>query len=129
MDPFSTSHDNNNFSGAGSGDVDAVGIDDFSLDKLDYLNDSLSLQTTNGGERSEGDVFSLGSIEEMPSPSTSQFESLNLQASTSTERGVKRDVEEDNGDVDVDDPFAALEAAIEEDKPKTEPSPEWKTYA
>ncbi|KAG7670538.1 hypothetical protein Ndes2526B_g00298 [Nannochloris sp. 'desiccata'] len=126
MDPFSTSHDNNNFSGAGSGDVDAVGIDDFSLDKLDYLNDSLSLQTTNGGERSEGDVFSLGSIEEMPSPSTSQFESLNLQASTSTERGVKRDVEEDNGDVDVDDPFAALEAAIEEDKPKTEPSPEWK---
>jgi len=122
MDPNSSnSNTNSNLDGFKSGDVSyAGGLDKFSLDTEDHINDSLSLHATNGlrgdiDERNDANIFSFGTREESaPSPSISQFKNMNLQASTSIGRGV----EEDGGDIDVEDPFAALEAAIEEDKPK-----------
>jgi hypothetical protein len=101
------------------------GIVDFSLDKLDSLNDPLSLRTSGLGDTSglhDGeDMFSLGvlnSENQVPSPSISQFDNLNLQTSGLVSGGGERDIEIDSGDGGDDDPFAALEAAIEEDKPK-----------
>ena len=112
MDPFSPSNDSNLAGSAG-------GLDELSLDKEDYLNDSFSMHTTSGyggeiEERNGVNLFSLdGTVEVVPS--LFQFKNLNLQASTSIEGGLQKDCSEVD---DIEDPFAALEAAIEEDKPK-----------
>lgn len=123
MDPF---HSNNNIDstshGTGGDDFGNAGTnDDFSFDRIDSLNrddDFLSLggiDTINrsiGGEGEGG--FNLENEKlSVPSPSISQFDALNLQATGTSIAGGEREVE-----MDDEDPFAALEAAIEEDKPK-----------
>jgi hypothetical protein len=123
MHPSSSS--NGNGAHAGAGDGGNSGHDFLSLDRLGSLSDPLSLHTKigiGGGDiehNDEGELFDLGRVEAAVAPaSLFQFENLNLEStrgglSTGPGAGGKS-VDSD----DVDDPFAALEAAIEEDKPK-----------
>jgi hypothetical protein len=112
MDPFSNG-DHDGASPSGINDP-LSGLDSsFGLggDVADYNDDSSIFSLPGGTSTIDNAVHSA-----VPSP-LSQFNNLNLNstAGNTLGRGGERDVEIDN---DEDDPFAALEAAIEEDKPK-----------
>ena len=124
MDPFNIDNKIKSTSPGGDGGDNfgnAGAIDDFSFDRIDSLNrddDFLSLggidteQRSIGGEGDGG--FNLENEKlSVLSPSISQFDALNLQATSTSTGNGEREVE-----MDDEDPFAALEAAIEEDKPK-----------
>lgn len=123
MDSFGNLN-SNKADGGGDGNGN---VDDFSLDRIDSLNDPLLSLHPSGGfgdlninEETEGGMYNEQEerTAEVAGPflSVSQFSNLNLQSGSNTStRAGERAVEIDDED---EDPFAALEAAIEEDKPK-----------